>query len=78
MSATRFTNRWVMAAWLLACLTCLGLVVAAFLPSGPGVTPANFHRLKLGMTLAAAEALLGGPAHDTSPNGTNWSNLMAA
>jgi hypothetical protein len=51
------------------------LVFAIFLPEPPGVTHANFQRVKIGMSQAEAAAAFGVPPSDTAPNGRNWSCL---
>jgi hypothetical protein len=58
-------KRLVPAVGVLACLGLVGLVVVPRLLSpGPGVTPANFHRLRLGMTEQEVEAIFGGRGED--------------
>jgi hypothetical protein len=46
-------------------LGLVGLSVVAFRERGPGVTPANYERIRDGMTEQEVEALLGGPATGT-------------
>jgi outer membrane protein assembly factor BamE (lipoprotein component of BamABCDE complex) len=58
----------------LAALGLLAVVACALLPSGPGVTKANFYRIEDGMSLAQVEALLGPPDYN-SPSGRNWELL---
>jgi hypothetical protein len=51
----------------------LTLGVLAMLPPSPGVTKANFDRIKEGMTKAEVEEILGGPAETKTPTTVgNW------
>jgi hypothetical protein len=51
----------LIAALLIAVIT-LALGLLAMMPPGPGVTKANFDRIKEGMTRAEVEEIFGGPA----------------
>ena len=53
-------RRYLISAGLLAACVGLALGVLAMLPPRPGVTKANFDRIKNGMTLTELEAIFGG------------------
>jgi hypothetical protein len=57
----RWKRLLVLAVGLLACLGLVALVVWRLWPAKPGVTPENFHLLRVGMTEQEVEATLGGP-----------------
>jgi SmpA / OmlA family len=53
---------------VLGAISVLGFValsVVTFRARGPGITPANYERIREGMTEQQVEALLGGPATGT-------------
>jgi hypothetical protein len=53
-------KKWVLLTLgLLLGLSLVGLVVWHLLPPRPGVTPENFHRLRVGMREQEVEAILG-------------------
>ena len=52
-------KRWLLAAGTMAGLVGVVLVVLAMLPPGPGVTKANFDRIKIGMTKIEVEEIFG-------------------
>ena len=52
-------KRYLTLATLLAAGICLTFGVIAILPPRPGVTKANLNRIKVGMTKAEVETLLG-------------------
>jgi hypothetical protein len=54
-------KRMVLAFGLVLGLGLASLVAWHLLPPRPGVTPENFHRLRLGMTEPEVEAILGEP-----------------
>jgi hypothetical protein len=62
----------------LALLAVLPLIIAvilgvlAMLPSGPGVTPADYNRIKAGMTLAEVEEIFGRKGIDRGEWGMMW------
>jgi hypothetical protein len=53
---------YLISAAVLAAFVGIALGVLAMLPARPGVTKANFERIKEGMTLAEVEALFGEPS----------------
>jgi hypothetical protein len=55
----------LLAAAVLALPAVAGLFVWLQVPR-PGMTKANYERIRLGMTLAEVEGILGGPAGDYS------------
>lgn len=56
--------RW--SKWLIGItlLYGVGLLMLASVPPTPGVTRGNFYRLRIGMTKADTEAILGGKANE--------------
>jgi hypothetical protein len=53
--------------WLVEILPLIGAIsLALIFYYWPGVTPANFARIRVGMTEREVEALLGGPGHPAS------------
>lgn len=62
---------------LVKCGVLLGLGLAAlvvwqFLPPKPGVTPANFHRLRVGMSEQEVKAILGEAGTRSGSTFTYW------
>ena len=58
-------RRWLAVAGVLGIVASMTLLVLVLKPAGPGVTKANFDRIKAGMNRAEVEQLFGRPA-DTS------------
>jgi hypothetical protein len=54
-------KRLLLAFGLVACLGLAALVAWHLWPPKPGVTEANFHRLRVGMSEEEVGAVLGGP-----------------
>jgi hypothetical protein len=59
---SRRTRRLLLLA--LTAATAAGLLAAWWLWPRTAITPENFERVQIGMTLAEVEAILGGPARD--------------
>jgi hypothetical protein len=68
-------RRVVLGCLLLAALFCGASAAQRFWPVGPGVNPANFHKIALGMPEAEVEKILGGPPLLSTP--VHLSNDMA-
>ena len=62
-------RRWLAVAGVLGVAACMTLLVLALMPAGPGVTKANFDRIKAGMNRAEVEELFGRPADTRSLHG---------
>jgi hypothetical protein len=74
-------SRWVYLLGVGLALVALGLAFTDWaLSLQPGVTEANAKRIRLGMTLAEAESLLGGPAQRAGRDrcGGAWERVWAA
>jgi hypothetical protein len=56
-----FLNRWTLTGTIFAGFVCIGLIgfQNVFVSQRPGVTKANFDRIKEGMTRAEVEGVLG-------------------
>jgi hypothetical protein len=54
-------NRVLLGLGMVACLVVVGYLAAKAYPPAPGVTPANFARLRVGMPKTEVEAILGEP-----------------
>jgi hypothetical protein len=52
-------RRYLISAAILTACVCIAVSVLALMPSGPGVTKANFDRVEVGMTFDEVEAILG-------------------
>ena len=52
-------KRLIVVCGILASIACAAIVAYAVLPPRPGVTKANFDRIKLGMTKAEVSAIMG-------------------
>jgi len=63
-------RRYLISAAVLAACVCIAIGVLAMLPPQPGVTKANFDRVKPGMTLAEVEQILG-PTVTNDPESAN-------
>jgi hypothetical protein len=70
-------RRYVISAAILA--ACLGIIlgVLAMLPPQPGVTKANFDRVKIGMAWAEVDEIFGQAASERSTLGGGLSNLAS-
>ena len=61
-------RRCLILGLLVACLGLTGYLLLQYaMPLAPGITAANFDRLRPGMGAEQAEALLGGPCHEQRP-----------
>jgi hypothetical protein len=64
-------KRWLFGVAIVA---CAGLLVVALLPHRPpGAVRSKYDRIRLGMTKAEAEEILGGPPGDYTTNYPNGS-----
>ena len=52
-------KRLILASATVLALACIVLATLAMLPPRPGVTKANFDRIKIGMTTMEVEAIFG-------------------
>jgi SmpA / OmlA family len=69
-------RRAIRTSGLLACLGLLGLVALSLTWPRPGVSRANYDRIRYGMTQEAVEAVLGGPPGDYTSNAYDWSWVL--
>lgn len=61
-------TKWRLLLVAFALVIAVPFVVQAMLPSGPGITKANYDRIQDGMTFDEVRAFLGGPDSFTDPS----------
>jgi hypothetical protein len=57
---------WLLAAAVLGVLGLLGVLLVLLTPPRPGITRANFHRIRAGMTRQEVGNVLGGPGEEVA------------
>jgi hypothetical protein len=70
-------RRYLNCAVTLAACVCIALGVLAMLPPQPGITKANFDRVKIGMAWAEVDEIFGQAASERSTLGGGLSNLAS-